>query len=106
MPNINIFELLQQIANGNASAGAAGGLVRSISKQETTGRIILSMFTGGIASYYLTPVLVWTALEYISTQNPEQLAISISPFLGFAVGMVSMGLPDLIERLLGKWLKK
>lgn len=106
MPSINIFELLQHLASGNASAGAAGGLVRSISKQETTGRIILSMSTGGIASYYLTPVLVWTALEYISTQNPEQLAISISPFLGFAVGMVSMGLPDLIERLLGKWLKK
>lgn len=106
MPNINIFELLQQIANGNAGAGAAGGLVGAISKKETLARIFLSMFVGSLAAYYLTPVLVWTALEYINTQNPEKLAITISPFLGFAIGLVSMGLSDIIERLLGKWLNK
>ena len=106
MPNINMFELLQQLANGNAGAGAAGGLVGGISKKETAGRIILSMFVGSIAAYYLTPVLVWTAIEHISTAQPEKLALTISPFLGFAIGLVSMGLSDIIERLLGKWLNK
>ena len=106
MPNFNIFELLQQIANGNAGAGAAGGLVSAISKKEAIARIFLSMFVGSIAAYYLTPVLVWTAVKYINPDQPETLILTISPFLGFAIGLVSMGLSDIIERLLGRWLSK
>ncbi len=99
-------ELLQQLFNNHLISGAAGGGIRAISQKERISRILLSMFIGTVSAFYLTPLLVLVALHYIDEpQKTLEIQLAAGPFIGFVVGIGSIGLANIVEQLISKVLK-
>lgn len=96
------FTVLEQALTHYSTAGAAGGLVKSVSRRETLGRVILSTAMGGLSSYYLTPVLLWAVAFQLGLDGNKMAAFeSVAPAaMGFFLGITTTKITEILERLL------
>ena len=83
-------------------AGAAGGLVRSLSRPGgSIGRHIVTTVVGTLVAGYGTPVCSVLAARYLAA--PEIPAASVEGVVGFLLGVSGMTLAEACIRKIREW---
>lgn len=100
---MSIDEIIKSAIGSHAVGGGAGGLVRSLSKQEAWQRVVIAVMIGSISSVYLTPLLVWTMIRYLdASDGGPEILLAINACVSFCLGVVSFGLAGMIEMIVEK----
>lgn len=99
-------EIIKTLATNHSIGGGAGGLVRSLSKQEAWRRVLVATFIGAVSATYLAPFFVWTASRYLGITEADEMSAAMNGAVSFCVGMVSISLSGLIEMIVDRISKK
>ena len=103
---MNLEEVIKTLIGNPTLGGGAGGLVRSLSKEEAWRRVFVATFIGAISATYLTPFFVWTVGRYLGITEADELSATVSGAVSFCVGMVSISLSGIIEMFVEKFAVK
>lgn len=99
-------EIIKAALGNPTLGGGAGGLVRSLSKEEAWRRVLVATFIGAISATYLTPFFVWTVGRYLGITDADGMSATVSGAVSFCVGMVSISLSGIIEMIVEKFAVK
>ncbi|MEP9378373.1 hypothetical protein ABLE91_16780 [Aquabacter sp. CN5-332] len=102
MPDLPPDPALLGVKLAHLIAGAAGGIVRSLTRPGTSWRVTLATAAvGGIVAGYATPLGAHYAVRYLGT--PEVPLASIEGVTGFALGLIGMSLCEALIRWARRW---
>lgn len=101
---IDVSELIKQFASSNFTAGASGGFVRNIYAREAWTTTALRSVAGGLSAHFLTPLILWFAMNEMELEQAEIIAVStpMGIAISFSIGLLGIALSSIVERILTK----